>query len=213
MKIRKTVRKVIFASLAFVVGLGFVACLEVRDNDNDTDGQGDGCEKCHAVEDLSSSHSTHLNAKTYGQSMECGDCHVVPADWFVTGHLDGKVGVSFNELDLAMANGSTSVWDGKSCNDNYCHGATLSGGTLISPAWDGSQTPNGMQCGMCHGYPPEDHPATGKCSSCHFSAYETGEDGVKRLNTAKHINGDVDYLVDGDESEDEGEEADTGTGE
>ena len=67
------------------------------------------------------------------------------------GHIDHPLPAYVIFGNLA---GSTATWNGSTCSNVYCHGATLAngGGTATKPLWtvvNGSQS----QCGSCHGLP------------------------------------------------------------
>ncbi len=187
MKSRKPITQFILMSLIVGMSICLAACLEVR-NDEDVDGGADnGCEMCHSLGD-SAAHVAHLSPKVFGRPMVCEDCHMMPDDWFVDGHVDGDVQVIFPEGSIARSKGLEAAWDGAKCVNVHCHGAGMSGGTYTEPYW-GDTLEAGMQCGMCHGIPPQDgHPASGSCSQCHSAAYVDG-----KLDIDVHINGYIDF--------------------
>jgi predicted CxxxxCH...CXXCH cytochrome family protein len=86
---------------------------------------------------------------------------------------------------------SSPVWSrglpDPTCTGVYCHGASLSGGTLTAPVWtqvDGTQA----YCGSCHSTPPEDgHTTSTACENCHSSVY----DGSSFVDLSLHVNGTV----------------------
>ena len=141
-------------------------------------------------------HQAHLQAGSYRQAIECGECHVVPAAVISRGHIDGMgpAEVRFAADLLARADGATPTWQREGSTPNcagvYCHGATLAGGSNIEPVWtvvDGSQ----VGCSTCHGYPPPSpHPASDNCAQCHQQTLA----GTRLIDIAggKHINGEVD---------------------
>jgi predicted CxxxxCH...CXXCH cytochrome family protein len=97
-------------------------------------------------------HTSHLSARhALAAPVACSSCHVVPADAFAPGHLDGSTAtVTFSGI---AALGTPSWARATATCASYCHGATLGGGTVASPVWtttDGSQ----IACGSCHGLPP-----------------------------------------------------------
>jgi predicted CxxxxCH...CXXCH cytochrome family protein len=121
-------------------------------------------------------HQAHL-----GGSVLCTECHTVPTG---LGHIaDGAAGAEIVFGPLA-GQGTTPTFDGgtQTCT-NYCHGATLAGGTATAPVWTGS----GLGCSSCHGNPPigvAPHSAsTTSCSDCHTAV--PGPD---------HVNGTVNLL-------------------
>lgn len=111
-------------------------------------------------------HASHLAGSTWHANVLCQDCHVVPANFGDPGHLDSPpADLTFS----AKATGQGTVvpsWSGTSCT-NYCHGATLHGGTDTQPTWtsvDGGQ----VTCHGCHGFPPTGlHPQSTQCTMCH----------------------------------------------
>lgn len=187
-----------------LLGLLFSACLEVRGGDVETDGSPDDgeecktchhahdaeeltrCDACHPENPTTGSHSAHIEWSVQGQRSACAECHLQPEKWFEEGHLDAVVQVQFGDASLAKTGSMSPVWTGSVCDNVYCHGSSLSGGSHTSPTWDGAQT---ITCGACHGMPPEDgHPSGTKCDGCHAAAY--GDDG--QLDPVRHVNGKVD---------------------
>jgi len=194
MESRKPITEYLVLGVFTVASLGLAACLEVR-NDAEVDAGDEGCGMCHSAEGTGETHVAHTGMEgLFGGGYACEDCHLVPDDWFVPGHINGTVEVVFAEGSLAKAGGSQPEWDGNRCTNVYCHGATLGGGTYTDPVWDDPNLPDGVGCGDCHGVPPlQPHPASGACSQCHEAAYT---DGV--LDKSVHINGVVDFEETGD---------------
>jgi len=135
-------------------------------------------------------HERHLVDGLLRRAMPCSECHVVPT---VMDHANGAVEVVFGPL--SRTSGAVPAWNvtatatapALSCSTTYCHGATLSGGTLTAPAWI---KVNGTQaaCGTCHGIPPTSPPHTAastSCGGCHPGFTST------TVNLATHINGTV----------------------
>ncbi|GEJ57086.1 CxxxxCH/CxxCH domain c-type cytochrome [Anaeromyxobacter diazotrophicus] len=124
-------------------------------------------------------HSSHVGAKL-SSPIDCGACHVKPADAFAAGHL----GAGSAEVSASLG------WDRASatCATASCHGTALSGGTLTKPVWtkvDGTQD----ACGTCHGLPPTSgHVARTDCGTCHAGYTAT------TVNAAAHVNGKVDVV-------------------
>ena len=185
------------------------ACLDVRSDDLEPDGSvSDGdresckachhssdaeeltrCDGCHAVSPNTKGHPVHIKWAASNQQATCVSCHVVPSKWFDDGHLDAVVQVVFQDGGLASTDGLTPSWDGSRCDDVYCHGASLRGGTNTAPLWDGAGT---VKCGDCHGNPPlGGHPDSTACESCHRAAYL--EDGSQ--DETKHRNGRIDMAT------------------
>lgn len=116
----------------------------------------------------------------------------MPAEVGDPGHIDtaAPAEVTFSPLSTQ---GGTAAWNGATCANVYCHGATLAGGTLTEPSWtvvDGSQD----ACGSCHGFPPPaPHPESDDCGSCH-PTIQPGT--VNFLDPGRHINGIIDVTDD-----------------
>jgi predicted CxxxxCH...CXXCH cytochrome family protein len=134
-------------------------------------------------------HQAHLKAASgLSAAVPCATCHVVPVKLDSAGHLDGVVEVGLT--GLAAAGGATPSWSSAdaTCVNTYCHGTTLSGGSLTRPAWtkvDGTQA----ECGACHALPPADgHPVASNCEACHT---ETAGPGLTIVHPEKHIDGIV----------------------
>jgi hypothetical protein len=132
-------------------------------------------------------HQRHLNGGPVRTALACSECHAVPAD---IGHAAPPIDLTWGPL--ARAQGSPTSWDtvGLTCA-NYCHGATLHGGSNPTPSWttvDGTQA----ACGTCHGLPPPaPHPAASpvltSCSQCHGATMNA--DGTLNLAGGKHVDG------------------------
>ena len=169
-----------------------------------------GCSDCHGGDaanaapprDLMGRHDTaslgvgahqrHLGASVLRGPIACADCHTVPAGVMAPGHLDAAPAeLTFSVLatgggTLAPAfNPATGA-----CANVYCHGGSLTGGTVTAPIWnivDGSQ----MACGTCHGNPPPaPHPDRTQCAICHPNTVQP--DGKLNVAGGQHIDGDVD---------------------
>jgi predicted CxxxxCH...CXXCH cytochrome family protein len=179
------------ASAAVCLAALATACLEVRD-EHAADGGPQGCDYCHA--ELGGAHYVLLNGTgPLGTQLDCVECHPVPDDWFVPGHIDGVVDVRFPEGSLALTGGLDPQWDGALCTQTYCHGATMPGAAYPEPRWT-DVFPEGLACDACHGDPPPGpHPIGEECQACHPAAY-TAAGG---LDPAVHLNGTVETDVGG----------------
>jgi predicted CxxxxCH...CXXCH cytochrome family protein len=147
------------------------------DGSDDTDNPGVGA------------HQSHLTGGSIRTAMACEACHLVPAAPSDPGHTDSGLPAELSWGPLATADGQQPSWasDQASCANTYCHGASLSGGSLIEPSWT---TVNGSQaaCGTCHGNPPPaPHTANGDCRSCHPGTVD--ENGSIDLAGGQHIDG------------------------
>ena len=132
-------------------------------------------------------HQRHLLGGNVRGPLACTDCHVVPAD---LAHAGQPLQLTWGSL--ARTGGAVPTWNGASFTcANYCHGATLTGGSLTAPVWnkvDGSQA----ACGTCHGLPPAGaHPQVGSslsgCATCH--AETVTPDGAINVAGGKHVDG------------------------
>jgi predicted CxxxxCH...CXXCH cytochrome family protein len=109
----------------------------------------------------------------------------------MNGHLDLAFG------PLAATGGATPAYStaDHSCRSTYCHGATVSGGSLKSPIWttvDGSQA----ACGTCHGAPPPSpHAAVDvsvgpkACNPCHAGTVDGTGAVIPPSAGGKHLDG------------------------
>jgi predicted CxxxxCH...CXXCH cytochrome family protein len=134
-------------------------------------------------------HRSHvLGDTTWHRTVVCADCHAVPSAVGDSGHIDGDGQAELTFSALARSDGASPRFDGASCSNAYCHGATLPGGTLTQPTFtavDGAAS----ACGSCHGVPPPaPHPAATDCSGCH----PTMAPGMRFIAPERHINGIVD---------------------
>ncbi len=169
-----------------------------------------GCESCHGgggssapPTDLSGgtattlrtvgAHRNHLRTSSWRAPIACTECHILPARVTSAGHLDTARPAELTWGTLATSDRAAPVWNGTTCSNTYCHGATLlPGGTNTNPTWarvDGSQA----ACGTCHGLPPGGtHPMNDRCEACHGDVVGPGR---VIINPARHINGVVDVTA------------------
>jgi len=176
----------------------------LQDNDH-CDATPLACTSCHGTDDdpappndLDGSNSTastgvgahqsHLSDGNLRDALPCESCHVVPTSITAAGHI-GSRPAELVWSSLASQD-ATPTWDraANTCT-NYCHGATLSGGSNTTPVWtvvDGSQA----ACGTCHGAPPPPpHVASTDCHACHPGTVNAAGDIDVALGL--HINGTV----------------------
>jgi predicted CxxxxCH...CXXCH cytochrome family protein len=120
--------------------------------------------------------------------IACEECHRVPSE--AAGHAaDGVAAVEF--LGPLAGGRPGTRWDAATgrCENVYCHGATLRGGSATAPEWtrvDWAQ----LTCGSCHGAPPESHApfrAGLSCDRCHPGSVRA--DGAIDLAAAQHVDG------------------------
>jgi predicted CxxxxCH...CXXCH cytochrome family protein len=119
----------------------------------------------------------------------------VPPSVLAPGHLDGLVTVAFSGRALARG-GALPVYDGDSCRDVACHGASLREPPAVVPSWTDSSGA-ASACGSCHGAPPINHTASTSCdrSTCHGTEVSRSVQGVLGITPSGesvHINGVVD---------------------
>jgi predicted CxxxxCH...CXXCH cytochrome family protein len=127
------------------------------------------------------SHLAHLSDGSLHKAFTCVECHIVPTFEM---HANGRVDLVWGSL--SKSGSATPTWTTATggCT-NYCHGATLTGGSHTTPIWnkvDGTQA----SCGSCHALPPAaPHPTSTACGSCHAGYTAT------TVNVATHVNGQV----------------------
>ena len=148
-------------------------------------------------------HQSHLNDGPLRGALPCTECHTVPA---TLAHATDPLKLVWGPL--ATSGGATPTWSGApgyTCT-NYCHGATLLGGSNTTPEWttvDGSQD----ACGTCHGLPPvalpsPSHPEyvlrIAPCAGCHpATAGVDSTGGNVIVPGGDHVNGTVEYTFGG----------------
>src|SRR5512139_2533492 len=103
-------------------------------------------------------HLAHLqNTRLRSAAIACTECHTVPT---ATTHSNGTVNMTWGTLAGA------TTWTGTTCT-TYCHGSTLTGGTITAPTWTGGAA-QANTCTSCHGAPPPaPHSTSTACASCH----------------------------------------------
>lgn len=143
-------------------------------------------------------HRAHLEASAIAPAISCETCHVVPAGWLDSGHIDTALPAEVDFSGLALLWNAQPSYAELRCSNTYCHGAAFvsghdSGGTLTEPTWnvvDGSQS----ACGTCHGLPPPaPHPAAADpCSQCHENI---ADDNRTFIRPDLHVDGDVTFRL------------------
>ncbi|HET9552814.1 MAG TPA: CxxxxCH/CxxCH domain-containing protein [Anaeromyxobacteraceae bacterium] len=143
-------------------------------------------------------HQAHLHDGPLAKAFACAECHTVPSA------VPHSGGVQFATAagTIAKNGGATPGYTPATltCNAVYCHGATLSGGSNKTPAWNGGPSQAGIgqtdlvaRCGVCHGFPPTIAPHTAaltaiaQCNACHPGT--ANADGT--INVANHVNGTI----------------------
>jgi len=135
-------------------------------------------------------HKSHLNISSISQPIACNQCHTVPAAGDPTHYSTFPSPVALTWGTLATAGSVTPSWNGTAYTcTNYCHGASLTGGSLTKPNWT---VVNGTQaaCGTCHGAPPPSpHPAATllQCHGCHSGTVNA--DGTINVAGGLHVDG------------------------
>ena len=164
--------------------------------DNATGAPPEGVENQTARSDLAvGAHTRHLGDTPTHLAWACAECHVVPADAFSAGHMDGdgRGEVTFGTFNPA----ATYDLGTGTCDSLYCHGNGR--GNNGSLAWPGDPPPT---CSSCHAAdtPPEgEFTMTGRhwkhvgdlglrCNSCHSAVANSTMTIVDRT---LHIDGDV----------------------
>ncbi len=139
-------------------------------------------------------HRIHLDDSTRSRAIACNECHLVPLRTDSPGHLDEDLQAElvFGALASLGTNPSyDAASDAPSCSNVYCHGVTLSGGTLPQPGWTLSAASTGS-CDSCHGSPPPaPHPQVDSCEACHPRTVI--QDQVIDLSSDTHIDGEVTF--------------------
>jgi predicted CxxxxCH...CXXCH cytochrome family protein len=138
-------------------------------------------------------HEAHIAAGPFARASQCAECHgaTLPSDLT---HVGGTVLVGWgatasNGITPAPAGGNLVRWSDTTgvvpnCT-NFCHGATLAGGTNATPKWNEGAT--GATCGSCHAIPLPYTAAGGwhvqrqDCATCH-PGYTSST-----VNVADHI--------------------------
>ncbi|MDP8222590.1 MAG: CxxxxCH/CxxCH domain-containing protein [Candidatus Lernaella stagnicola] len=121
----------------------------------------------------------------------CINCHDVPLGVWAAGHIDGDNKAEIHFQKLATIGGATPTWDGTTCSNVYCHGATLEGGTAKEPVWGDNSGKYGA-CGACHRLTDPQGNAAADCYACHADSVNPDRT-IKRRGT--HINGTIDMVT------------------
>ncbi|PIW01966.1 MAG: hypothetical protein COW42_03250 [Deltaproteobacteria bacterium CG17_big_fil_post_rev_8_21_14_2_50_63_7] len=138
------------------------------------------CNSCH--DQSTGAHQRHLVASNMSEPLPCSECHTVPVAYDDPGHLNGVVEVGFAAGSRATWDASNPTWDGATCQDVFCHGASLTEGTKTAPLWSDT----GVDCGWCHVARRSDL----VCQNCHGIIYLPDDS----LDFDRHINGALDFL-------------------
>ena len=181
------------------------------------------CQKCHGYRSTPwnaldgsttgakvGNHFNHISSATYkyARPITCKECH---SDSIALSTDSANATAHFNSAGTAKVNwsvpanaplatnGTTPTYNGTTCANTYCHGATLPDGftpTKVVPTWN---TPflagTSADCGKCHGYPPNDTATLGNhttaetdCHSCHP---HVASNNISFSDPTLHMNGVV----------------------
>lgn len=158
-------------------------------------------------------HSMHLLSNIIGNTVACGECHVVPAKTYTEGHLDTALPAEVVFGELANADSLAAVYeaDDLTCENVYCHGnfafqrsqavetnrfiytAERMTGNNKTVTWNDVGSGQAA-CGSCHGLPPTGHLGAGEwgietCVACHWEVVDASG---QIIDKTKHINGVID---------------------
>ena len=79
-------------------------------------------------------HTAHVSNPIWARVYDCTECHIKPAKWNSPGHLDSSLPGEIVWGTLAKTDNLSPAYQDTSCHNVYCHGTSLSGGTLTSPS-------------------------------------------------------------------------------
>jgi predicted CxxxxCH...CXXCH cytochrome family protein len=210
-------------SLLVAVSLGALlgACGDARRSTFSLAGDENLCVACHGGQDNQSgappfdlagrtdtalagvgAHTSHVQAGPLAPPFACAECHEDVPRPATPLHLNGEVDLPFGAL--SRTGGASPTYDPStpSCSATYCHGATLQGGTHITPVW--TRVGQGeAACGACHGRPPAQFPSAAhpryvlvaRCVGCHpgTAGVDTAGNDVILAGGGLHVNGVADY--------------------
>lgn len=147
-------------------------------------------------------HTKHLYDNTFGQAVECKECHIVPKTLKSAGHIDDDSRAEIVWGDLAkkrVAGVDQNVlpeydFATNTCNNVYCHGYMKNGNVENGVKWTEK-----IECGSCHGtsvtnnpLPGGTHPKSANCQNCHSKTI-TIVNNEYIINKNFHINGLIDF--------------------
>ncbi|MBD3290514.1 CxxxxCH/CxxCH domain-containing protein, partial [candidate division KSB1 bacterium] len=134
-------------------------------------------------------HTAHLESLDLSDNpIACNTCHKVPKDLEAEGHIDGDNSAELIWSEFVGTDNLNPAYSDSSCQNTYCHGASLTGGSNTAPIWTQTEP---LACNSCHGQPPESgaheaHLGRGDvdCNTCHEGYLKNSE-----VNKSAHING------------------------
>lgn len=197
-------RRTPFLVLVAVLAAASAACGTARNN-----ADGAACQQCHggvagnAAPPLSTTgetaatslavgaHQAHLGRTTFGDAVQCGECHEVPGD--AASHLDGTARVVFSGRAVARQDPPQATWDRATgtCSNVACHGGNLAvRGPFAQPVWNAAGQAH-LDCGSCHPYPPANHLGATNCSRCHERTVSATGGIIPGSDT--HMNGSIQF--------------------
>jgi predicted CxxxxCH...CXXCH cytochrome family protein len=155
------------------------------------------CTECHTTPPSGDSHTTHLNAKTNGQTgltIGCADCHdaatnvstqTAPA----AGHRNDLVNAAGGYPAKAIGNAAYL-----SCDAAVCHQTGQAPASYVTTSNFNIDDANCTQCHTNAGLSPSHgkHIVSSNCSACHAGA----DNGIS-YSAAAHGDGNVDVAVGG----------------
>jgi predicted CxxxxCH...CXXCH cytochrome family protein len=136
-------------------------------------------------------HTAHISQTKWARAFYCDECHIKPSKISDQWHIDIIPPAEITWGELAKTNQLNPEWNGTTCTNVYCHGKSLSGGTMTTPTWTSTES---ISCGFCHSLPPN----TGKhevhvedysfdCNFCHNGYIKNSS-----INLQTHIDGKKD---------------------
>ncbi|MBL7093704.1 CxxxxCH/CxxCH domain-containing protein [candidate division KSB1 bacterium] len=136
-------------------------------------------------------HNAHLTKSKWGNSLDCSDCHLTPKKLNDEGHIDSDLPAEVVWGEFAKTGNLTPNYSDTTCSNVYCHGGSLSDGTMTSPKWNQQDS---LTCDACHGLPPssgahDKHVTESQpnCEICHVGYLKNTE-----VNQDTHIDGKID---------------------
>ncbi len=144
--------------------------------------------KCSEGINGTGAHAALRRDAVPAHQVNCSNCHSVPLSTWADGHIDGDGQAEVVFSNLAVAGNAVPVWDGKTCANVYCHGATLTGGDYKEPGWYETGGRAG-ECGACHRLTDPQGNADADCHSCHPTSVNSAN---AILPYGTHINGVID---------------------
>ncbi len=156
-------------------------------------------------------HQAHLVGTTWStyKPGDCAKCHIKPASYEDSGHIDDTPHAEIPFGALATMNGElNTTYDflNASCDNVYCHGGfefkksdsnypwaytdSLISGNNPTLHWKYVGAGQAL-CGSCHGLPPEGHIQANACGGCHADVVDNN---LNITNKYLHINGKKDVF-------------------